>query len=81
MNHLSWINGVYIISCILFAFGLKFLGSPETARRGNWLSAMGMLLAVLATLTSREIISFQWIVSGFGDLPLGIWKNTSAAQA
>ena len=64
MNHVSSVNLVYIVSCILFAFGLKFLGSPETARKGNWLSALGMLLAVLATLTSREIISFQWILVG-----------------
>ncbi len=64
MNHLSWVNCVYIISCILFAFGLKLLGSPETARRGNWMSALGMLLAVIATLTAREIISFQWILIG-----------------
>lgn len=64
MNHISYINLVYIISCILFAFGLKFLGSPETARKGNWMSAVGMLLAVVATLTSREIISFQWILVG-----------------
>ena len=64
MNHASWVNIVYIISCIFFASGLKFLGSPETARKGNWMSALGMLLAVLATLTAREIISFQWILIG-----------------
>ncbi len=64
MNHISWINLVYIISCVLFAFGLKLLGSPETARKGNWLSALGMLLAVIATLTAKEIISFEWVLLG-----------------
>ncbi len=59
------INFTYIISAILFAFGLKFLGSPVSARKGNILSATGMLVAVLATLLSQEIISFQWIVLGF----------------
>ncbi|MCR4337337.1 MAG: NAD(P)(+) transhydrogenase (Re/Si-specific) subunit beta, partial [Candidatus Omnitrophica bacterium] len=58
------INFSYIISSILFAFGLKFLGSPVSARRGNLLSAAGMLLAVLVTLLSKEIISFQWILLG-----------------
>ncbi len=58
------INLAYIVSSILFAFGLKFLGSPVTARRGNLLSASGMLLAVVVTLLSKEIISFQWILLG-----------------
>ena len=59
-----FINLVYILSCVLFAFGLKMLGSPVSARRGNLLSAGGMLLAVAATLFSRNIITFQWILIG-----------------
>ncbi|MEI7999533.1 MAG: NAD(P)(+) transhydrogenase (Re/Si-specific) subunit beta, partial [Candidatus Omnitrophota bacterium] len=57
-------NFAYIISSVLFAFGLKLLGSPVTARKGNLLSASGMLLAVLATLASGHIINFQWILIG-----------------
>ncbi len=57
------VNLVYIISSILFACGLKFLGSPVTARKGNLLSASGMLLAVVATLASGHL-SFQWILIG-----------------
>ncbi len=64
MNNEFFMNIVYIISSVLFAFGLKFLGSPVTARRGNMLSALGMLLAVLATLCNGHIISFQWILIG-----------------
>ena len=64
MNNEFLTNFVYIISSVLFAFGLKFLGSPVTARRGNMLSSLGMLLAVLATLASGNIISFQWILIG-----------------
>lgn len=59
-----FINLVYIVSCVLFAFGLKMLGSPVSARRGNLLSALGMLLAVVATLLSQKIITFQWILIG-----------------
>ncbi len=44
------INILYIISSILFIFGIKMLGSADTARRGNRLSSVGMLLAVVATL-------------------------------
>ncbi|MBF0510985.1 MAG: NAD(P)(+) transhydrogenase (Re/Si-specific) subunit beta [Candidatus Omnitrophica bacterium] len=64
MNNEFLTNLVYIISSILFAFGLKFLGSPVSARRGNLLSSLGMLLAVLATLTNGHMISFQWILIG-----------------
>ncbi len=58
------VNFIYIISSVLFAFGLKFLGSPVSARKGNMLSAAGMFLAVAATLASGHIISFQWILIG-----------------
>jgi len=64
MNNDFFTNSVYIISSVLFAFGLKFLGSPVTARRGNMLSALGMFLAVLATLVNGHIINFQWILIG-----------------
>ncbi len=57
------VNFIYIISSVLFAFGLKFLGSPVSARKGNMLSALGMLLAVVATLCSGHM-SFQWIIFG-----------------
>ena len=54
----------YILSAVLFVFGLKLLSSPATARRGNRVSATGMLIAVVVTLWSREVISFKWIVVG-----------------
>jgi NAD(P) transhydrogenase subunit beta len=44
------INLLYIISSILFILGIKMLGAADTARRGNRLSSVGMLLAVVATL-------------------------------
>jgi len=64
MNNAFFTNFVYIISSILFAFGLRFLGSPVTARRGNMLSALGMFLAVIATLVNGDIINFKWILIG-----------------
>lgn len=45
-----FINLLYIVSSILFIFGIKMLGSADTARRGNRLSSIGMLMAVVATL-------------------------------
>lgn len=57
-------NLVYIVSACLFAYGLKLLGSPVTARQGNSLSAAGMLIAVIATLLGNNMISYQWIIIG-----------------
>ncbi len=58
------VNVAYIAASILFIVGLKMLGSPDTARRGNLFSSMGMLLAVLVTLVDQSIIDFTWIVVG-----------------
>lgn len=57
-------NLAYIVSAILFIFGLKMLGSPATARKGNGLSAIGMLIAVVAGLTDQGIVSYEYIVIG-----------------
>ncbi|MDT8369803.1 MAG: NAD(P)(+) transhydrogenase (Re/Si-specific) subunit beta [Longimicrobiales bacterium] len=58
------INLVYIGAAALFIVGLKMLGRPESATRGNALSALGMAIAVAVTLFSREILTFEWIVVG-----------------
>jgi NAD(P) transhydrogenase subunit beta len=55
---------VYIVSALLFVFGLKMLASPVSARKGNLLSALGMLLAVISTLFDQNILTFQWIIVG-----------------
>ncbi len=57
-------NLSYVVAAAFFIFGLKMLGHPSTARRGNVLSSIGMLIAVVAGLTANEIVSFQWIIIG-----------------
>ena len=57
-------NLSYIVSAALFIFGLKMLGSPATARRGNMLSSLGMLIAVVAGLTAEGIVSYEYIAVG-----------------
>ena len=57
------INFAYIISAALFIFGLKMLSSPATARRGNLLSAVGMLLAIIVTLFVQGL-DYKWILLG-----------------
>lgn len=53
----------YIVASVLFIFGLKQLSSAKTARRGNFISALGMLLAIVATLIHQGM-SYQWILLG-----------------
>ena len=60
MTHLV-VNLAYIAAAVLFVFGLKMLGSPATARRGNALSATGMLIAVVVTLLSKGVVELHWI--------------------
>ena len=64
MNFDLYIWMAYLLSAVLFILGLKQLSSPETARRGNRVAAVGMLLAVVATLLDRQIIDFTWILIG-----------------
>lgn len=51
------IDLAYLVSAILFIFGLKRLQSPATARQGNQLAALGMFVAVVATLFMQEILT------------------------
>ncbi|MEO8232418.1 MAG: NAD(P)(+) transhydrogenase (Re/Si-specific) subunit beta, partial [Ignavibacteriota bacterium] len=54
----------YLISSILFIFGIKFLGSPKTARKGNLYAAIGMFLAIAATLLDQQVLTYEWIIIG-----------------
>ena len=51
----------YLLAAILFIIGLKQLSSPATARQGNFLAAIGMLIAIIATLINQEILSYGLI--------------------
>lgn len=58
------INLAYIAAAVIFIFGIKMLGSASTARQGNRLSAIGMLIAVAVTLVDQQIISYTLIIAG-----------------
>jgi H+-translocating NAD(P) transhydrogenase subunit beta len=53
----------YIVAAALFILGLKLLSSQATARRGNAVSASGMLIAVVLTLFTHGL-EYQWIIVG-----------------
>ncbi len=44
----------YVVASVLFILGLKMLSHPLTARRGNILAAIGMILAIIATILFHE---------------------------
>ena len=64
MNAEILINSAYILASILFIIGLKMLGRQGTARRGNLLSGVGMLIAIVVTLLDQQVIEYQWIIVG-----------------
>jgi NAD(P) transhydrogenase subunit beta len=55
---------LYLVAAVCFIVGLKRLSSPATARSGNAVASVGMLLAIVATLVFGRILSFQLIIVG-----------------
>ena len=60
----SWIPLAYLLASSLFILGLKRLSSPRTAPSGNRLAAVGMLIAVVATLLDQQIVRYEAIIAG-----------------
>ena len=58
------INFIYLLSAILFILGIKGLTKPKTAVRGNMLSALGMLVAVVVTLITINDVDFTYVIAG-----------------
>src|SRR6056297_4231576 len=58
------IDLAYLVSAVLFIFGLKRMQSPVTARTGNMLASSGMLVAVVSTLFLYDILSWPMILAG-----------------
>ncbi|MBL7014068.1 MAG: NAD(P)(+) transhydrogenase (Re/Si-specific) subunit beta [Candidatus Marinimicrobia bacterium] len=54
----------YVLSAILFILGLKKLSHPKTARNGNMIASIGMLIAISATLIAYNELDFTLIIIG-----------------
>ena len=59
-----WENIFYVISSVLFIFGIKRLSHPRTARSGNLIASSGMLIAVITTLVINKSLSYELIGIG-----------------
>ena len=54
----------YLVAASLFILGLKKLGSPASARNGNLIAAVGMLLAIVATMLDQHVLNYEMILIG-----------------
>lgn len=71
---LYWSYFAYLVSTLLFVIGIKNMAHPRHAIRGNQLAALGMLIAVTATLVHQNILHYTLIVSGILlGTTIGIW--------
>ena len=67
---MDYTNLSYVAAAILFILGIKRLSSPKTARAGNSIASIGMLIAIVATVSSFGGLDYKLIAIGmvFGSL-------------
>ncbi|GJQ20760.1 MAG: NAD(P) transhydrogenase subunit beta [Bacteroidia bacterium] len=64
----------YLVASVLFMSGLKMLSSPKTARKGNISASLGMLIAIVVTLTDEKILDYTFILAGLlTGSAVGVW--------
>ena len=59
-----WAGYAYLIAAICFILALRGLSHPETARRGNLFGMVGMAVAIITTLISPAVLSYELILLG-----------------
>ena len=57
----KFIDIAYLIAAIFFIYGLKMLSHPKTARNGNMIASIGMLIAIVATVFLGTDLNFKMI--------------------
>jgi proton-translocating NAD(P)+ transhydrogenase subunit beta len=57
-------NLLYLVTIVTFVLALRFLSSPATARRGNQIGAVGMLIAIVVTFLQDSVVSYWEIAVG-----------------
>ena len=55
ISRTDWISLAYIVTIICFILALRFLSNPANARKGNWIGAFGMVVAVVATFFQPSV--------------------------
>ena len=57
-------DALYLVTIVTFILALRFLSSPKHARKGNWIGAAGMLLAIVVTLAQDGLDNYALIGIG-----------------
>ena len=60
----TFIKLLYLLSAILFIAGVKGLTKVRSARRGNALASLAMLIAIVATVLEIGLVDYRWILIG-----------------
>ncbi|MDP2711601.1 MAG: NAD(P)(+) transhydrogenase (Re/Si-specific) subunit beta [Solirubrobacteraceae bacterium] len=66
IQDVNFINASYVVAFSLFIVGLAKLTSPTTAVQGNKLAALGMLIAVVATLLAPGLDGSDFALIAIG---------------
>ena len=61
---MGWTNIFYVLAAVLFILGIKQLSHPKTARNGNLISSIGMLIAIVTTLLAYSQLDLRLIAVG-----------------
>ena len=56
-----YLDLAYLVSAICFIYGLKMLSHPKTARNGNMIATLGMLIAIVTTVLSGTMLDIKMI--------------------
>ena len=56
----NYIEIAYLISAISFIYGLKMLSHPRSARKGNIIASVGMLIAIVATMSNPNGVGLNY---------------------
>ncbi len=60
----SWTGFAYLVAAVCFIMALRGLSSPTSARQGNVMGIIGMVIAVVTTLLDPDVISYEIILAG-----------------
>ena len=60
----DWTGLAYLVAAVCFIMALRGLSSPTSARQGNVMGIIGMIIAVTTTLLDPEVISYEIIFAG-----------------
>jgi H+-translocating NAD(P) transhydrogenase subunit beta len=58
------IQFAYLVASVLFILGLRNLSSPRTAALGNRMAAVGMFIAIVATLLVQGVVDYPIVIAG-----------------